>query len=112
MIKGWPQSNPPGNLWVNEDLDPFTRDDEEALTAFCGQAAIALENARLYERMYDQPHFMDNLSKGLDLRTACKLACSRVKDICPCEGARLVMQTENGEGGLLQNEALTSRCTI
>ncbi|GMH33399.1 hypothetical protein BSKO_01233 [Bryopsis sp. KO-2023] len=98
MIKGWPKSNPPKHLWMNADIDPFTKDDEEALGAFCGQAAIALENAKLYERMYGQPQFVDDLSKGVDVKMACTLVCSRVTDICSCEAARLVMETGDKQG--------------
>ena len=98
MIKGWSTSSPPKNVWMHDELDPFTKDDEEALAAFCGQAAIALENARLYERMYTQPQFVEEMTKGVDLKTALQVACQRVRDICPCDEARLVMETEDRQG--------------
>ena len=40
-----------GNLYLTEkqDADDFTEEDEELLTLLAGQAAVAIENARLYE---------------------------------------------------------------
>lgn len=97
MIKGWSQITSPKRLWMHKEYDPFTKNDEDTLAAFCGQAAIALENARLYERMHDQPHFEVDILKGVDMRAACILVHNRVKEICNCEAARLIFQLESSE---------------
>ncbi len=49
VLRGWPL----GNLYLTEKqgAEEFTADDAEALETLAAQAAIAIENARLYEQV-------------------------------------------------------------
>ena len=58
-----------GNLYLTEKRDgaEFTADDEDALLALAAQAAIAIENARLYEQMSRIATLEERHRIGMDL---------------------------------------------
>ena len=75
-----------GNLYLTEKIGApeFTADDEEALVSFAAQAAIAIENARLYEQEGHMAVLEERHRIGMDLH----------------DGA---MQTLYGVGLLIEN---------
>lgn len=57
-----------GNLYLTDKEDgDFTREDEEAIQAFAVQAAIAIENARLYEQVKEVAVLQERERIGMDL---------------------------------------------
>jgi GAF domain-containing protein len=59
-----------GNLYLTEKADgaPFTDEDEELTTLLSSQAAVAIENARLYEaatRWLKQLESLNEISNAL-----------------------------------------------
>ena len=58
-----------GNLYLTEkqDGDEFTAEDEEALLALAAQAAIAIENARLYAQTSQMSVLEERHRIGMDL---------------------------------------------
>ena len=58
-----------GNLYLTEKrgVDEFTADDEEALLTLAAQAAIAIENARLYEQVERMTILEERHRIGMDL---------------------------------------------
>lgn len=58
-----------GNLYLTEKIDApeFTADDEQALITFAAQAAIAIENARLYEQEGHMATLEERHRIGMDL---------------------------------------------
>ncbi len=82
---GFPQNHPPmrsflgtpilyrgtslGNLYITEkqDAEEFSADDEEAVRTLAAQAAIAIENARLYEQIEQVSVKEERHRIGMDL---------------------------------------------
>jgi signal transduction histidine kinase len=98
-----------GNLYLTEkdDGDEFTSDDEEVVRVLAAQAAVAIENARLYEsaRQWSrQLESLNEVSEALvgegDLEHLFELAASRLRELVD---ARIVMIQRPSIGG----EALT-----
>jgi signal transduction histidine kinase len=86
-----------GNLYLTEKEGggPFTADDEELVTLLAGQAAVAIENARLYEsatrwsRQLESLHeIVRSLAGVTDLDELLGLVCRRVRELI---AARLVL---------------------
>jgi signal transduction histidine kinase len=85
-----------GNLYLTEKErgESFTEEDEELVTLLAGQAAVAVENARLYEaatrwsRQLQSLNEMGNaLATETDLERLLDLVVSRLRELV---GARLV----------------------
>ncbi len=85
-----------GNLYLTEKADgaEFTDEDQEIVQLLAAQAAVAIENARLYEsatRWLDQLQSLSEvgnaLSKEIDLPTLLQLVVTRLRELID---ARLV----------------------
>ena len=79
-----------GNLYLTEKLDgeDFTEEDEELVSLLAGQAAVAIENARLYEsatawsRQLESLNEIGNALVGeLELRPLLELVARRLRDL-------------------------------
>ena len=86
-----------GNLYLTEKADgaPFTNDDEEIVQLLAAQAAVAIENARLYEyskrwsRQLESLHdVMRTLVEEIDLEKLLELVCARLRELI---GARVAL---------------------
>jgi two-component system, NarL family, sensor histidine kinase DevS len=101
-----------GNLYLTEKAlgDEFTEEDEEVVRLLAAQAAVAIENARLYEsaRQWSrQLESLNEVSEALvgegDLHHLFELAASRLRDLVD---ARVVMvQRPTADGDWLTVEA-------
>jgi two-component system, NarL family, sensor histidine kinase DevS len=84
-----------GNLYLTEkDEGDFTDDDEELVTLLASQAAVAVENARLYEASTSWSRQLESLNEignalvgELDLARLLRLVADRLRELI---GARLV----------------------
>ena len=94
-----------GNLYLTEKEGggEFTDEDEEMVTLLAAQAAVAIENARLYEsatrwsRQLEGLHdVVRSLAEELDLENLLQLVCSRLRELI---GARLVLVALPQPGG-------------
>ena len=88
-----------GNIYLTEKRDgsEFTDEDEEIVTLLAAQAAVAIENARLYEsarRWSRQLETLHEVVRALveeaDLDTLLELVCRRLRELI---GARLALIT-------------------
>jgi signal transduction histidine kinase len=109
-----------GNLYLTEKAGgPFTADDEQAVVVLADWAAIAIENARLYERERDRRDELERAVRGLEATTeiaravgaevhldrilelivkrARALVEARVVTILLVDGAQLVVAAASGE---------------
>jgi signal transduction histidine kinase len=86
-----------GNLYLTEKQDgsEFTDEDEEIVGLLAAQAAVAIENARLYEaatrwsRQLESLHeVVRALVEDLDIEHLLELVCTRVRELI---GARLAL---------------------
>jgi signal transduction histidine kinase len=84
-----------GNLYLTEKESGFSEDDEELVTLLAAQAAVAIENARLYEsatawsRQLESLNEIGNALVGeLDLARLLRLVAERLRELI---GARLVV---------------------
>ena len=86
-----------GNLYLTEKENgaEFTAEDEEAVKLLAAQAAVAIENARLYEaatswsRQLETLHeVVRSLVEESDLEVMLELICQRLRELL---GARLVL---------------------
>jgi signal transduction histidine kinase len=86
-----------GNLYLTEKAGgvPFTTEDEEIVELLAAQAAVAIENARLYQsakrwsRQLESLHeVMRSLVEELELETLLELVCARLRELI---GARLAL---------------------
>jgi len=101
-----------GNLYLTEKAggEEFTEEDEEIVRLVAAQAAVAIENARLYEsaRLWSrQLESLNEVSEALagegDLHQLFDLAASRLRELVE---ARVVMvQRPTADGGWLAVEA-------
>ncbi|MBI4866176.1 MAG: GAF domain-containing protein [Candidatus Wallbacteria bacterium] len=90
---------------INKKDGVFTVDDEQLLGAFSAQAAIALENAQLYERVVAQQRQVESLlnvanalSSELDLSTLIQTIMGKACDIMEADRATLfLLDKETGE---------------
>jgi signal transduction histidine kinase len=100
-----------GNLYLTEKHGgaDFTEEDEEVAIVLAAQAAVAIENARLYEsvtRWMRQLESMDEIGQALvsdlDLPRMLELICRRLRDLV---GARTVFVALPAPDGGLRVEA-------
>jgi len=106
-----------GNLYLTEKADgaPFTAEDEELTTMLSSQAAVAIENARLYEaatRWLTQLESLNEIASALasevELSRVLELVASRLRELVHArlvlialpvsDGATLVVRASDGEG--------------
>jgi signal transduction histidine kinase len=94
-----------GNLYLTEkEGGDFTDEDEELLTLLAAQAAVAIENARLYESATAWSHQLESLNEvgaalvgELELEPLLDLVAARLQQLI---GARLVAIALPSGGGL------------
>jgi signal transduction histidine kinase len=81
---------PYGNLYLTEKADgeAFTADDEEIVTLLAAQAAVAIENARLYEsatrwaRQVESLHeIVRSIVEQTELDTMLDLVCRKLREL-------------------------------
>jgi len=84
-----------GNLYLTEKPGGFTDEDEELVTLLAGQAAVAVENARLYESATRWSRQLESLNEigeellgELELEPLLDLIASSLRDLL---GARVVL---------------------
>jgi signal transduction histidine kinase len=84
-----------GNLYLTEKAGGFTDEDEELVLLLAGQAAVAVENARLYESATRWSRQLESLNAigsalvgELELDRLLELVASRLRELI---GARLVL---------------------
>jgi len=105
-----------GNLYLTEksDGDPFTQEDEELVVMLSSQAAVAVENARLYEaatRWLKQLESLNEIANALvsevDLTRTLDLVAARLRELVqarivlialPAQDGDLVVRATDGEG--------------
>ena len=105
-----------GNLYLTEKADsaPFTEEDEELTTLLSSQAAVAIENARLYEaatRWLKQLESLNEISNALvseiDLSRLLDLIAARLRELIharlvlialPVPDGSLIVRATDGEG--------------
>ncbi len=105
-----------GNLYLTERMDggDFTEDDEEVVTLLAAQAAVAIENARLYEsatRWLQQLESLNEIGQQLvgefELPRLLNLVASRLRELVdarvvlialPAEDDMLRVAAVDGEG--------------
>ena len=105
-----------GNLYLTEKADgaPFTDQDQELTTLLSSQAAVAIENARLYEaatRWLKQLESLNEISSALasevDLSRLLDLIAARLRELMharivlialPVSDGSLIIRATDGEG--------------
>ena len=106
-----------GNLYLTEKVggEPFTSDDEEIVTLLSSQAAVAIENARLYEaatRWLRQLESLNDIASALtsevDVSRVLELVVARLRELMHArivlialpvgDGTTLVIRASDGEG--------------
>jgi signal transduction histidine kinase len=105
-----------GNLYLTEKADsaPFTDEDQELTTLLSSQAAVAIENARLYEaatRWLKQLESLNEISNALasevDLSRLLDLVAARLRELLharlvlialPVPDGSLIIRATDGEG--------------
>jgi signal transduction histidine kinase len=105
-----------GNLYLTEKGggEPFTADDEELVLMLSSQAAVAIENARLYEaatRWLKQLESLNEIANALvsemDLPRTLDLVAARLRELVrarlvlialPTHEGQLVVRATDGEG--------------
>jgi signal transduction histidine kinase len=106
-----------GNLYLTEKTGgvPFTDEDEELTTMLSSQAAVAIENARLYEaatRWLRQLESLNEIASALasevDLSRVLELVATRLRELMLArlvlialpvsDGSALVVRATDGEG--------------
>jgi signal transduction histidine kinase len=112
-----------GNLYLTEKCDgEFTAEDEDAITLLAAQAAVAIENARLYESATRWSRHLESLievgnalSSEIELPRVLELVVERVRDLLGAadvfialpSGDRLIVRAAAGHGaGALVGEEL------
>jgi signal transduction histidine kinase len=116
-----------GNLYVTEKADgeDFTDDDEELTILLAAQAAVAIENARLYEastRWTRQLESLNDIVRGMasevDLPRLLELVASRLRELVdarlvtialPAAGGDLRIEAADGEGAEVLRGTLLER---
>jgi signal transduction histidine kinase len=99
-----------GNLYLTEKADgPFTAEDQELVETLAGQAAVAIENARLYQDATSWSAQLEALNEvwtalagEIELPRLLNLICRRLRGLI---GARVVTIALPGPSGALRVEA-------
>jgi signal transduction histidine kinase len=95
-----------GNLYLTEKEsgEDFGDEDEELVTLLAAQAAVSIENARLYESATRWSHQLESLHEVIrslaeesELEPLLELVCRRLRDLI---GARLALIALPDSGGL------------
>jgi signal transduction histidine kinase len=94
-----------GNLYLTEkEGGEFTVDDEELVTLLAAQAAVAIENARLYEsatRWSRQLETLHDVVRALveetELETLLALVCRRLRELLDARLALIALPTGDGD---------------
>jgi signal transduction histidine kinase len=95
-----------GNLYLTEKHsgDDFTEADEELVTLLASQAAVAIENARLYEsatrwsRQLESLHdVVRSLAEETDLDRLLTLVCRRLRELIGARLALIALPAVEGE---------------
>ena len=103
-----------GNLYLTEKRDgEFTAEDEDTITLLAAQAAVAIENARLYESTTRWSRHLESLievgnalSSEIELPRLLQLVADRVRDLLGAanvfialpSGDRLIVRAAAGDG--------------
>lgn len=97
-----------GNLYLTNKLDggDFTDEDEHAVVALAGAAAVAVENARLYSVVRRREQWLDAtlqiqqaFLRRVDLDTALHLVAVKAREVLGADVAMVIL--EQGDGRLL-----------
>jgi signal transduction histidine kinase len=95
-----------GNLYLTEKErgEEFTPEDEELVTLLAAQAAVAIENARLYEsatrwsRQLESLHeTVRALGEETDLDSLLQLVCRRLRELIGARLALIALPTAEGD---------------
>jgi signal transduction histidine kinase len=95
-----------GNFYLTEKEGggEFTSEDEELVTLLAAQAAVAIENARLYEsatrwsRQLESLHeVVRSLVEEIELDHLLELVCSRLRDLIGARLALIALPTGDGD---------------
>jgi two-component system, NarL family, sensor histidine kinase DevS len=95
-----------GNLYLTEkeNGEDFSDEDEELVTLLAAQAAVAIENARLYEsatrwsRQLETLHeVVRSLVEETDLEHLLELVCSRLRELIGARLALIAQPTPDGD---------------
>jgi signal transduction histidine kinase len=95
-----------GNLYLTEkeNGEDFSDEDEELVTLLAAQAAVAIENARLYEsatrwsRQLEALHdVVRSLAGETDLERLLQLVCERVRELVGARLALIALPTDEGD---------------
>jgi signal transduction histidine kinase len=94
-----------GNLYLTEKEGggEFTRDDEELVTLLAGQAAVAIENARLYEsatrwsrQLQSLNEIASALASEIELPRVLGLICRRLRELVDARLVTIALPTPDG----------------
>lgn len=95
-----------GNLYLTEKAagEDFSEADEELVTLLAAQAAVAIENARLYEsatrwsRQLESLHeVVRSIAEETDLERLLELVCRRLRELIGARLALIALPTPSGE---------------
>jgi signal transduction histidine kinase len=98
-----------GNLYLTEKAggEAFTAEDEDMVALLAAQAAVAIENARLYEsatrwsRQLESLHeTVRSLVEEIDLEHLLELVCARVRELIGARLAIIALPDSPGDGDL------------
>ncbi|HEY7693477.1 MAG TPA: GAF domain-containing sensor histidine kinase [Gaiellaceae bacterium] len=95
-----------GNLYLTEKEggEDFTAEDEELVTLLAAQAAVAIENARLYESATEWSQQLESLHEVVrslieetDLEDLLQLVCRKVRELIGARLALIALPTQEGD---------------
>ena len=94
-----------GNLYLTEKEDgEFTAEDEELVTLLAAQAAVAIENARLYEsatawsqQLESLHEVVRSLVEETDLDDLLELVCRKLRELIGARLALIALPTAEGD---------------
>ncbi len=104
-----------GNLYLTEKAggDSFTEEDEELVRLLASQAAVAIENARLYESARRWAHQLETMTEignalagEIDLGTVLNLIAIRLRELLAARFVFIALLTTDGD---LRIEAASDR---
>jgi signal transduction histidine kinase len=95
-----------GNLYLTEKAlgEDFTAEDEELVTLLAAQAAVAIENARLYESATQWSQQLESLHEVVrslieetDLDDLLQLVCRKLRELIGARVALIALPTQDGD---------------